>query len=240
MVEGDRTGGEQFGCGKRVHSGAFINSSATDMNADSDGLRGEKLACARGGRTVFEGLTLTVAPGAALILHGPNGSGKSSLLRILAGLLPPSEGTLTWRGEPVGDNPEAYHASLRYVGHADAIKPTLTVRENLAFWAAFYGGGGDAETGLDGLELGHLADIPARFLSAGQRRRLGLTRILAAPAPLWLLDEPTVTLDESAVATVETLIADHRGSGGMVVVATHAGIRIPGAEKLRPDGGGEN
>ena len=114
----------------------------------------------------------------------------------------------------------------------------MTVRENLAFWADFYGGG-DADAGLAGLDLGHLADIPARFLSAGQRRRLGLARILAAPAPLWLLDEPTVTLDESTVATVEKMIADHRANGGIIVVATHTGIDIPDAERLRPDGNSE-
>ena len=207
------------------------------MNAES-GLRAQDLACERGGRTVFSGLNFAVAKGGALILHGPNGSGKSSLLRILAGLLRPSMGTLEWAGEPVDENPEAYHSALRYVGHLDAIKPTMTVRENLAFWAEFYGGG-DADAGLSGLNLGHLADIPARFLSAGQRRRLGLARILAAPAPLWLLDEPTVTLDESTVATVEKMIADHRANGGIIVVATHTGINIADAERLRPDGESE-
>ena len=204
---------------------------------EESGLRSQDLACERGGRRVFSHLNFAVAKGGALILHGPNGSGKSSLLRVLAGLLRPSQGSLVWDGDPVNDDPETYHAALRYVGHLDAIKPTMTVRENLAFWAEFYGGS-DADAGLAGLDLEHLADIPARFLSAGQRQRLGLARILAAPAPLWLLDEPTVTLDESTVATVEKMIADHRANGGIIVVATHTGIDIPDAERLRPDGNG--
>ncbi len=204
------------------------------MTAEAKGLGGNHLACVRGERLVFSNLNLAVPPGGALVLHGPNGSGKSSLLRLLAGLLAPSAGRITWNGEPVADDPEGYHAQLRYVGHLDALKPTLTVKENLTFWADFYGHG-EVGGALAGLGLEELADIPARFLSAGQRRRLGIARILAAPAPLWLLDEPTVTLDDSAVKMVEKLIAEHRQGDGIVVVATHAGISIPGARRLRPD-----
>ena len=203
------------------------------MNAGAGaGIAAHGLACVRGGRTVFTGVDFAVPPGGALVLRGPNGSGKSSLLRLLAGLLAPAAGTITWNGAPAAADPEALHARLRYVGHLDAVKPALTVAENLAFWARLHGGEGDVAESLESLAIGHLAAVPARLLSAGQRRRLALARIVAAPAPLWLLDEPTVTLDEQSVAIVEALIAAHRGGGGLVVVATHAGLDVPGADKL--------
>ena len=195
------------------------------------------LACVRGGRLVFEGVDFALAPGDGLLLHGPNGSGKTSLLRMIAGFLELAEGELTWNGAPFDDRDDETDdtmARIAYVGHLDAVKRALSVRENLAFWAGLYGGGGGADIGaaLNRLGIGHLASVPARFLSAGQRRRLGLARLLAAPASLWLLDEPTVTLDEASVTAVETLIAEHRAGGGMVMVATHAGMAVPGAETL--------
>ncbi len=201
-------------------------------DALGSGLAGRGLECVRGERTVFSGIDFAVPPGGALVLRGPNGSGKSSLLRLIAGLLEPAAGTITWNGEPVDDDAEAHHARLRYVGHLDAVKPALTVAENLAFWAGLHGGGRGSAAALDRLGLGHLADVPAQLLSAGQRRRLALARIVAAPAPLWLLDEPTVTLDEEAVGVVEALIAAHRADGGLVVVATHTGLQLPEAEAL--------
>ncbi len=201
-------------------------------DALGSGLAGRGLECVRGERTVFSGLDFAAPAGGALVLRGPNGSGKSSLLRLIAGLLKPAAGTIAWNGEPVDDDPEAHHARLRYVGHLDAVKPALTVAENLAFWAGLHGGGLGSDAALDRLGLGHLADVPAQLLSAGQRRRLALARIVAAPAPLWLLDEPTVTLDEDAVGVVEALIAAHRADGGLVVVATHTGLQLPEAEAL--------
>jgi heme exporter protein A len=202
----------------------------------ASGIIAKGLSCERGGRRVFEGVDFAVAPGAALLLRGPNGSGKTSLLRMIAGFLEPPEGRLTWNGRPfdevddeAGDGP----ARIAFVGHLDAVKRALSVAENLTFWSVLYGGGGvTVNQALDRLGIGHLAELPARFLSAGQRRRLGLARLMVTPAALWLLDEPTVTLDEASVAAVEGLIAEHRDGGGMVMVATHAEMAIPGAEVL--------
>ncbi len=198
------------------------------------GLTARGLACARGGRQVFEAVDFTVAPGGALLLHGPNGSGKTSLLRMIAGFLDPAAGDLRWNERPFEDeDDDDAPARVAYAGHLDAVKRALTVAENLAFWAGFYGGGGaGVPAALDRLGIGHLAEVPARFLSAGQQRRLGLARLLVAPASLWLLDEPTVTLDEDSIAAVEGLIAAHRNRGGMVMVATHAGMAIPEADIL--------
>lgn len=200
------------------------------------GIVARGLACERGGRRVFEGVDFAVAPGAALLLHGANGSGKTSLLRILAGFLAPAEGCLTWNGRPFDDedhDADGAPSRIAYAGHLDAVKRALSVTENLAFWAGLYGGGeARVAEALERLGISHLARLPARFLSAGQRRRLGLARLVVAPASLWLLDEPTVTLDEDSVAAVEALIAGHRAGGGMVMVATHAGMSIPGAATL--------
>ena len=198
------------------------------------GLTARGLACTRGGRRVFEALDFTVAPGGALLLHGPNGSGKTSLLRMIAGFLDPAAGDLRWNGRPFEDeDDDDAPARVAYAGHLDAVKRALTVAENLAFWAGLYGGGGaGVPAALDRLGIAPLAEVPARFLSAGQRRRLGLARLLVAPASLWLLDEPTVTLDEESIAAVEGLIAEHRDRGGMAMVATHAGMAIPEAEIL--------
>ena len=203
---------------------------------DSLGIAARGLACARGGRRVFEDIDFAVAPGGTLLLHGPNGSGKTSLLRLVAGFIDPVEGRLTWNDRPFEDENEDADGTptrIAYVGHLDAVKRALSAAENLVFWAGLHGGGGIAvNAALDRLGIGQLAKVPARFLSAGQRRRLGLARLLAAPAPLWLLDEPTVTLDEASVATVEALIAEHRAAGGMAIVATHGGMTIPGAGVL--------
>ncbi|MGB0671218.1 MAG: heme ABC exporter ATP-binding protein CcmA, partial [Rhodospirillales bacterium] len=195
---------------------------------------GNELLCIRGERTVFSQLSFSLSDGGALLLIGPNGTGKSSLLRVMAGLLPVELGTVSWDGEAISEDPEAHGARLHYVGHHDAVKPVLTVAENLGFWADIRPGGGPERVrqALADLEMDHLADLPGRFLSAGQKRRVNLARILAAPAPLWLLDEPTTALDKATVNKLEALIAAHRADGGMVVLSTHAEIDLPGARVL--------
>ena len=190
------------------------------------------MACIRGERPVFSGVSFRLEPGGALALVGPNGAGKSSLLRILAGLLRPAGGTLAWDGAPVDEDWPAHRQRLHYVGHLDGVKPTLTVAENLDGWARFRGARDAASGALEALGIQGLADVPGRFLSAGQKRRLALARVLATPAPLWLLDEPTVTLDAEAAARADTMIAAHRGGGGMVIVATHGEIALDGAQRL--------
>ena len=192
---------------------------------------GKSLTCFRGERFVFESLVFAVESGGALVLTGPNGSGKSSLIRIMAGLLAAVDGTLVWNGEPVADEPEEQRARLHYVGHQDAIKPVMTVRENLAFWAGLRGRFDRVADALQTMELGGLAETPAQFLSSGQRRRLSLARIVASDAELWLLDEPTVGLDREAVGILEALIAEHRAAGGMAVLATHQPVALGGTER---------
>lgn len=200
---------------------------------------GHNLDCIRGDRMVFADLDFAATPGHALVLEGPNGSGKSSLLRIAAGLLRPAAGTLTWNGEDVADDPDAHRARLHYVGHLDAIKPVFTVAENIRFWAGLRGAGNLDKAVADALDtfaIGHLADIPGRMLSAGQKRRANLARIVAAPAPLWLLDEPTTSLDAATTAVVRDLITRHCAGGGVVMLATHAPLHIPGQSVLTLSG----
>jgi heme exporter protein A len=192
---------------------------------------GHGLACRRGERLVFTGLDFTLAAGGALVLTGANGSGKSSLLRLMAGLTPPADGTLTWDGADVADDPAAHRARLHFVGHADALKPALTAAETLAFWCAMRGGG-EIAPALARFRLERLAATPCRFLSAGQRRRLALARLAASPAALWLLDEPLTGLDEEAVADLHDALAAHRAQGGRVVLSTHAALALADAVVL--------
>ncbi len=196
-------------------------------------LEGEGLAVIRGERLVFAGVSFALAPGGALLLTGPNGAGKSTLLRVLAGLLRPVAGTVRWAGEDaLADLPE--HAlRLCYVGHQDAVKPGLTVAENLRFW----GGPEAIARALAAVDLSPLADLPARMLSAGQRRRLALSRLLMRDAPLWLLDEPTTGLDSASVERLGGLLAAHRASGGMVVAATHLPLPMGDTGSLQLKGG---
>ncbi len=182
----------------------------------------QDIAAFRGERLVLEGITLTVPPGGALLLLGPNGSGKSTLMRVLAGLKRPDAGSVTWTETPTG-------VPVAYLGHADAIKPGLTAAENLHFAAA----GRPIGPALESLGLADLADLPARMLSAGQRRRLALARLPLSRAPLWLLDEPTLGLDTASLGLLAGLLADHRAGGGGVVAATHQDLTLPGATELR-------
>lgn len=202
--------------------------------------QGRRLACQRGGRLVFAGLDLSLDSGGALLLLGPNGAGKSSLLRILAGLLHPVAGHLTWAGQDLAEDPEAHAGRTHYLGHHDAIKPVLTVTEMVRFWARLHhddAAAADRATysALERFGLGHLADMPGRMLSAGQKRRVNLARLLAAPGQLWLLDEPTTALDRASITVLEAVLADHRAGGGLVVLSTHAEIALPGAAVLQLD-----
>ncbi|MBT5841889.1 MAG: heme ABC exporter ATP-binding protein CcmA [Rhodospirillaceae bacterium] len=181
---------------------------------------GSGLGSYRGQRMVFRGLDFVVGGGDLLHLVGPNGSGKSTLLRVMAGLLPVIEGQISWDGAPVAQDRDGHRARLIYLGHADAIKGALSVFENLAFWCTM-AGGGDAAAGLARFNLAPLADLPARFLSAGQRRRLNLARLAAIPAALWLLDEPAASLDTASEQVLEDEITRHRAAGGLVVMASH-------------------
>ncbi len=174
------------------------------------------LAISRGGVPVLEGLSFTLKAGRALILRGPNGIGKTTLLRTLAGLQPPISGDIKGAEDQVA-----------YASHSDGIKPTLTVTENLAFWASVFGLG-DIQPALDAFELNELADRHAGNLSAGQKRRVGLARMLVTGRPIWMLDEPTVSLDRNAVAMFAEAVRAHLGQGGSALIATHIDLGLDG------------
>ena len=194
-------------------------------------LQAVELAAVRGERVVFAGLSFACAPGEALLLTGPNGAGKSTLLRLLAGLVPAAEGQVLWdSADALADRP-AHAARLRYLAHADALKPGLTLAENLGFWAALWGG--SVSAALEAVGLEELGPLPARMLSAGQKRRAALARLALAPVPLWLLDEPSVGLDAASIERFGRLLAAHRARGGMVLAATHVDLPLPGARSLR-------
>jgi len=197
----------------------------------------EGLACRRGERLVFAGLSFRLPAGGAVVLTGSNGSGKTSLLRIVAGLLTPAAGRLAWGEQPLSSDVAAHRARLHYVGHRDAIKSALTPRETLAFSVALRGfpalrAAPAIDRALAAFALDRTADWPNRWLSAGQRRRLALARLLAAPAPLWLLDEPISTLDGDGRARLEEIIVAHRAGGGRLVLSTHAPLGLAGARTL--------
>jgi len=200
----------------------------------------EALACRRGERLVFAGLSFRLPAGGALLLSGANGSGKTSLLRLVAGLIAPAAGRLLWGGEPIAADLAGHRARLAYVGHQDAVKPALTPYETLRFWAALRGlpsarAAPLVEEALAAFALAAVADWPCRWLSAGQRRRLALARLIAAPAPIWLLDEPTSALDRDNQTRLEAAIAAHRQQGGRVLLATHLPLAIAAADHLMLD-----
>jgi heme exporter protein A len=209
-------------------------NAVTPVRGDrvADRFEAQELGCVRGGRAVFGGLGFALDAGGALVLRGPNGSGKSSLLRILAGLLRPTNGRLLWNGATVRETPDEHRARLHFVSHLDSVKPLMTAAETLGFLAVVRGERAAASMALDRLGIRHLADVPGRFLSAGQKRRVALARLVASPARLWLLDEPTVTLDAEAIGRLEAIMAEHRKSGGMVIAATHTDITVESAEQL--------
>ena len=199
----------------------------------------ERLTLARGGRPLVHDLSFSVSAGQALVVTGPNGAGKSTLLRALAGLLRPVSGVISITAPEIDqDDPVALHA--HYVGHADALKSALTARENLAFWGAALGArGGPAGAGatpeavLARIGLPQVADLPAGWLSAGQKRRVALARLLMVHRPIWILDEPATALDRAAQRRLAGAMADHRRDGGLIIAATHAPLGLEDAIELQ-------
>ena len=191
-------------------------------------LAGSGVRCVRGGREVFSGLDFEAASGGALAVTGANGAGKTSLLRMIAGLLTLAGGSIVLEG---GENELTLAEQAHYLGHRDALKPALSVMENLEFWRDFLGGEvSDAGKSLEAVGLDHAADLPAAYLSAGQRRRLSIARLLAVRRPIWLLDEPTSALDAGGQALFTGLMGEHLGRGGLIVAATHAPLGIAASE----------
>jgi heme exporter protein A len=189
------------------------------------------LACIRGGRHVLSGLGFSLASGEALLLTGPNGAGKSSLLRLVAGLVPLADGQISLDG---GDPEVPLCEQAHYLGHQDAVKPALSVRENLDFWVRFLGDTAIAiDPALAGVGLDGISHLPAGYLSAGQRRRLSIARLIAVPRPIWLLDEPASALDSTAQATLAKLMTQHLAVGGMIIAATHGPIGLQDAKEMR-------
>jgi heme exporter protein A len=198
-------------------------------------LWGREVRCVRGGREVFSGLDFEVSAGEALAVTGRNGSGKTSLLRLIAGLLVPAGGGI---GLESGDAELTLAEQAHYLGHRDAAKPALSVAENLKFWRDFLGGDrSEMRDCLAAIGLSHALDLPAAYLSAGQRRRLSLARLLAVHRPVWLLDEPTTALDAAGQAMFAGLMTAHLERGGLIVAATHGPLGIA-ARELRIGGEG--
>jgi heme exporter protein B len=209
--------------GRRGHNGVMM-------------LSGTNLACARAGLPIFRNVNFTVGAGEALLVTGPNGAGKTTLLRLIAGLIRPTQGYVTLAGaDPEASVGEEAH----YLAHQDAIKPSLTVAENLGFWSRFLGRTAPLEAALAAVRLDGLAGLPAAYLSAGQRRRLSLARLLAVQRPIWLLDEPTAALDAAGQASLAQIMQHHLASGGVIIAATHGPLGLDGARELKLGGAHE-
>jgi heme exporter protein A len=198
----------------------------------ADRFAGNDLTCIRGGRLVFKNLAFDLERGGALILRGPNGSGKSSLLRLMAGLGQAAAGRITWDDAAIGDDRAAHAERLHYIGHKNATKSALTARENLEFWAELRGSEPSVSEAIEVFGLNRLADLPARLFSSGETRRLALSRLAANKATLWLLDEPTVGLDQTSVTCLSNLVRRHRTKGGMVVLSVHGPFALENSRTL--------
>jgi heme exporter protein A len=196
-------------------------------------LSASNLGCRRGGRDVFAGVSFAIGSGESMTIRGRNGAGKSSLLRLIVGLVRAAAGRLALEG---GDPELTVGEQAHYLGHQDALKPSLSVGENLRFWSAFFGAA-SAEIGepLAAVGLDTLIDLPAAYLSAGQRRRLSIARLLAVKRPIWLLDEPTSTLDAAAQARLGEIMRTHLATGGLILAATHGMPGLDGAQELQLD-----
>jgi heme exporter protein A len=192
----------------------------------------ENLRLERGARAIVANLSFTIASGEALLLTGANGAGKSTLLRALAGLFTPSGGKIHLDSL---DAESTVNENCHFVGHHNGLKSSLTASENLAFWSRYLGGHDPSRVprALERLQLASLESIPAAYMSAGQKRRLGLARLLVATRPIWLLDEPTVSLDQASAALLGDLVNEHVASGGIAIAATHLPLGLTNARELR-------
>lgn len=188
------------------------------MQGQGQSLTLENIACVRGGRQLFAGLNLSLSGGGAALISGPNGVGKSSLLRLIAGLLTPAAGMIVKAGR------------IALTSETTALDPAQPLARALGFWAKI--DGGVVEPGLEAMGIAHLADVPVRILSTGQKKRAVIAGVIAGGAPIWLLDEPANGLDIASIALLETAIATHRASGGIVVVASHQAINLAGAQAV--------
>ena len=207
-----------------------MTKSETDFQFAGSSLCATGLACQRGGRTVFRDVGFSLQSGEVLIVTGPNGAGKSSLLRLLAGLVEVANGSLKLEG---GAEDASLGEQAHYIGHLDALKPAMSVRQTLAFWSDFLGGdASDTDRALEAFDLAGLIDLPVAYLSAGQRRRLSLSRLLVAPRPLWLLDEPGVALDAASLARLVRVIEAHQAQGGIVIATTHQALDLVRSKTL--------
>lgn len=205
------------------------------QSIDSTRLSADSIHVWRGSRHVLRGLSLGVAPGEAVHVAGPNGTGKTTLLRVLAGLLAPEHGSVQWCGRPIIEDRDGYSSSLSYLGHENALKADLSALENLQFAAGLRRElqSGEAVAALERVGIARCADLPARVLSAGQRRRLALARVLLAATPLWLLDEPFTNLDADGTTLLAGLVAAHVSAGGLVLLAAHQLPELPGRSLRR-------
>ncbi len=194
----------------------------------------ENLSCIRQERIIFHDVNFSLQPHKALWVKGRNGAGKSSLLRIVAQLLKAAHGQVLWQGKSTSEEPDPFFKSFEYIGHQDALKSSLTPRENLNFWAQ-YRGTGAVNDAIQSLELLEIADYPVRNLSAGQKKRSNLARLIACPAPLWILDEPISSLDIHYIDLFRNLLQDHLSNGGMALLATHQDLNIAGIDILDLD-----
>jgi heme exporter protein A len=196
-------------------------------------LYAENLSLERGGRRLFADLSFEVHEGEALIVQGSNGAGKSSLLRAIAGFLPFSGGCMRHEG---GDVQAKLGEQAHYLGHADSLRSALTAGENLAFWAEMLGGGvGGVKPALERLGLPHVFDFPVRSLSAGQKRRVALSRLLTSHKSIWLLDEPATSLDVGSQSLLADAMGDHLSRGGLIIVATHTPLGLVASRQIRLD-----